>query len=226
MPKKSLKSQLRPPGGATAALYFLEGEYCFQSADESGLMEKFISPASVRAAFAKESLDSGWLPPGVNRYGSGAKGDWMVRWHAPAVYAVRLADLKRPLLVPMPSLVWIGQRHNYFIFAAKEGAFTPNATLYYAPLANVNSSGLICFGRNPHPDVAQGGFDAAWWTFWEAPFNNDHSTGKSRVAPNGINQYLKKLSAEKASAYPLEDLVSMNRTLNQVIETLTRRGNE
>lgn len=223
MPKRAL---FKPPEGATAALYFLEGEYCFQARTDGGLVQKFVSPTSVRTAFAKEAVDSGWLPPGVNRFGVGAKGAWMVRWHAPAMYAVHLEGLKRPLIVPLPSLIWIGQKHNYFIFAAKEAAFTPNAALYRAPLANVNTSGLICFGRNAHTDVAQGGFDAAWRTFWDAPFNNDHSAGKSRVAPDGVNQHLKALAARKETAYPAEDMVCLGRTLDQVIETLTRRGNE
>lgn len=226
MPKKKTL-RLKPPDGATAALYFLEGEYCFQSADETaGLVQKIVSPASVRDAFAKEALDSGWLPPGVNRYGVGAKGAWMVRWHAPAIYTIQLASRKQPLVVPMPALIWIGQKHNYFIVAAKEKAFTPNAALFHAPLANVGSSGLICFGQNPHPDVSRGGLEKAWYTFWDAPFNNHQGNGKSQLHPDGINAQLLVLARAKAKAYPLEDLVSMNTTLNAAIDRLTKRGSE
>lgn len=218
--------RLNPPDGANAALYFLEGEYCFQAVDDAALAQKFISPASVRNAFAKESLDSGWLPPGVNRYGVGAKGAWMVRWHEPAVYTVHLAGRKEPLRVPMPSLIFIGQKHNYFIVAAKEKVFTQSAALYHAPLANVGSSGLICFGQNPHPDVAQGGFEKAWRTFWDAPFNNHQDNGKSQQYPDDINLQLKALTVAKAKTYPLRDLMPMHTTLNAAIERLTKRGNE
>lgn len=222
--KKSIS--LAAPEGASAALYFLEGSYCFQSVGDGSVVQKFVSPASVRDAFAKEPLDSGWLPPGVNRYGVSAKGAWMVRWHAPAIYDVHLEGIKQPLRVPMPSLIWIGQKHNYFILAAREKTFTQNAMLYRAPLANVNRSGLICFGANAHPDVAAGGFDRAWRTFWEASFNNDHDDGKSEKYPDAINDHLRELARAKAKTYPLVDLVSTHTTLNAAIERLTKRGNE
>lgn len=214
-----------PPAGASAALFFVEGGYCFQSLGET-MVQKYVSPAAVREAFAKEPLDSGWLPPGVNRYGTSAKGAWMVRWHEPGMYTVNLDGRKLPLLVPMPSLIWFGLKNNYYIFAAREKSFTTNAALYHAPFANVNVHGLICFGQNPHPDVGKGGFETAWRTFWEAPFNNHHDNGKSRKYPDTINDLLIEMARTSAKKYPLDDLVPMHAGLNAVIERLTRRKNE
>jgi PRTRC genetic system protein B len=228
-PNKQIRTAILAPGGmrADAALYFVGDEMLFHGVSEQGAEQiKFLPSATCREAFAKEPLDSGWLPPGVNRYGTGSRGVWMVRWHPPAMYAVRLDDRKTPLRVPMPSLIWFGQKHHYYIFAARERDFTPNAALYHAPMANVNHYGLICFGKNAHPDVAKGGFDPTWRTFWDAPFNNDHDDGKSKAFPDAVNDHLCQLARAKATEYPLKDLVSMNTSLNGAIERLTKRGNE
>jgi PRTRC genetic system protein B len=222
----SIRPAILAPMGlkADAALFFVENEVVFQGVGDDGVEQiKFISPATLREAFAKEPMDSGWLPPGVNRCGSSSKGDWMLRWYEPAIYTVRLEDRKQPLRVPMPSLIWFGIKHNYYIFAAREAKFTPNAALYAAPVANVSSHGLICFGKNAHPDVARGGFEKAWRTFWDAPFNNDHDDGKSKAFPDAINQQLQKLAREKATTYPVKDLVSMQINLEAAIHRLTRR---
>lgn len=228
MSKKSNQIQpaiLAPMGlKADAALFFVENEVVFQGVGKDGVEQiKCISPATLREAFAKEPMDSGWLPPGVNRCGSSSKGDWMVRWHEPAMYTVFLADRQKPLRVPMPSLIWFGVKNNYYIFAAKEAKFTPTAPLFAAPLANVSSHGLICFGKNPHPDVAKGGFEKSWATFWDAAFNNDHDDGKSRAFPEAVNKHLLKLAREKATTYPLKDLVSFNTNLDTALQRLTRR---
>src|SRR5262249_19240117 len=104
--------------------------------------------------------------------------------------------------------------------------FDPKAALYRAPLPNVNSTGLICFGQNPHPDVAKGGFETAWQTFWEAPFNTHQDNGKSRAFPNKINDMLKKLAKGGAKTYPVKDLVSAGGNLEGTVERFTRRGED
>lgn len=230
---KANNTQIRPaiigPSGvrADAALYFVDGQYLFHGVREDGAEQvKFLSAASVREAFAKEPMDMGWLPAGINRCGQGSRGKWLVRWHPPAIYSVHLDGRKASLRVPMPSLIWFGQKHKYYIFAAREQAFTPNAALYHAPLANVNSIGLICFGQNQHPDVAKGGFDQAWKTFWDAPFSDHHDDGKSKAHPKDISAQLRALAQGKAQTYPVKDLASMNISLDKAVERLTRRGNE
>lgn len=228
---KRTKSQLRPAIlgplrlEAEAAIYITDDQFLFHGVDDSGVEQiKFISGASLRNAFAKEPLDSGWLPQGVIRYGISSRGTWMVRWHEPATYTIRLEDRARPIRVPMPSLIWVGIKNNYYIFAAVEKEFKPNACLYRAPLSNVNHHGLICFGNNDHPDVAIGGFDKAWKAFWASEFNNHHDDGKSKMFKTAVNNHLLKLAREKATSYPMNDLVSMITTLEAVIKQLTKRG--
>ncbi len=224
------KQQIRPaiigPMGlrAKAALYFVQDQILFHGQTDNGQEHvKFLSTATLRQAFANEPVDSGWLPAGINRCGTCSRGAWMVRWNAPALYTIYLDGRKSPIKVPMPSLIWFGIRHHYYIFAAREKAFSPKARLYHAPLANVGDLGLICFGQNPHPDVAKGGFDPAWRTFWEAPFNNHHDDGKSKAYPESVNDQLRALARRRAKIYPTADLVSLGTTLEKAIDLLTWR---
>ncbi|MCI0488976.1 MAG: prokaryotic E2 ligase family D protein, partial [Blastocatellia bacterium] len=133
---------IAPPAGCTAALFFLDGQYVFSHDGDGAITSKFVSTAAVRQAFAGESIDSGWLPEGVIRWGAGSRGTWMVRWHEPGLYKV-IIEGERPFRVALPSLLWFGQKTHYYIFAARAKTFSPKAELFRAPLPNVNSSGLI-----------------------------------------------------------------------------------
>ena len=211
-------------------MFFVDGQYVFKWIDEAGTeLSKYVSPASARAAFAKEPADSGWLPPGVLRCGNGSRGAWMIRWFEPALYkfSIDAPDVTtKPLRVPMPSLIWFGQKTHYYIFAAKETRFKANAELYHAPLPNADRHGLICFGENPHPGVAKGGFESTWKMFWEAPFSDHHDDNKSQSEKKSVINKLVFLSRYKAKQYPLRDLVKANTTLEQAILRLTRRDKE
>jgi PRTRC genetic system protein B len=215
----------QPLTGAEAALYFIDDQLLFQRVNASGEQTcKLIAPAAARAAFAAAPIDSGWLPEGVNRWGESQRGVWMLRWHRPQVYRLSIAGQKKRLTVPLPALVWFGQGTSYYLAAMKGASLDPAGALYHAPLANVNRHGLVCFGKNSHPDVRRGGFDKAWLVFWNAPFNDDHSDGKSRAAPDSINKQLIRLSQERKERYPAPDLEPMNLTLDQYVRALARQG--
>lgn len=228
--------QLSSVRNAEAALFFVEGQYLLKWIEGGVEYGKYLSPASARAAFAKEPIDSGWLPSGVLRCGNGSRGAWMLKWFEPAIYrmtidvaakeekAKRKVKALRSIRVPMPSLIWFGQKSHYYIFAAKESKFKSDAILYRAPLPNVDSHGLICFGQNTHMDVAKGGFDKTWKTFWEAPFSDHHDNGKSNSEKDHVLTALSSLAKARATKYPLGDLVKANTTLESVIAQLTRRS--
>jgi PRTRC genetic system protein B len=212
-----------------AGLFIFDDQYELLRKSGDGLVTKKLQPAQASAAFAMQPIDSGWLPAGVNRWGTGSRGVWMARWHAPAVYTLLIEDAKgkaRRYRVPLPALVWFGQRHGYYIFAMKGDSFNPANLLYRAPLANVNLAGLVCFGKNAHPDVSKGGFDQTWRTFWQAPFNDDHDDNKSRAFRDSINDQLRALARAKAAQYPARDLCEQGGNLNAMIEKLTVRGGD
>lgn len=220
---KQLRTAILGPGGvlADAALYWVDGQYLFHTQAEQGEQIKFLSAAALREAFAKEPVDLGWLPAGVNRAGLCSRGAWMMRWHAPAIYTIRIDGRKTALRVPMPALVWFGRGRSYYLWAMKGATLEPGGRLYRAPVSNVSASGgLVCFGKNAHPDVSKGGFEATWRTFWNTYFNEDHDGGKSKAAPEKILPRLRQLAG--AAAYPVADLVSMGITLDEGIARLTR----
>ena len=69
----------------TAALLFIcSDQYLFRYRAKNGAVAyKFVSPASVRAAFAEETIDTNWLPPNVRRWGIGKHGEWILITHPP-----------------------------------------------------------------------------------------------------------------------------------------------
>jgi hypothetical protein len=221
-----------PPGMNPRAAIFMVEEQFFLVADVHGeIRQKFIAPGAVRQAFAAEPIDSGWLPAGVRRWGMGVKGVWMLRHHPPATYNVWLPDRKRPLRAPMPGLVFFAQGSSYYMWAVKGDTFDPKAPLWNAPCANVSGLGLICWGTNPHPDVATGCFDQLWNVFWDAPFSGSWATGKSVKFPKDASARLLDLAKRKTRRYPEADLTPLkNRllpkpcTLDAVVELFTRRG--
>ena len=154
-------------------------------------------------------------------------------WHAPAIYLVWPPELKRQVKVSMPALVFFAQGGSYYIWATKGNRFDPKAQLFNAPCANVNELGLICWGTNPHPDVATGCFDKMWTTFWEAPFSGNWANGKSMRFPADANARLADLAKYQGAnpKYPEDDMTPLKHrlfpspaTLEAVVERFTRRG--
>jgi PRTRC genetic system protein B len=206
------------------SLHFTDGQIFWQS-HAAGTI-KPIAAESVRQAFSKQSIDSGWIPPGVVRWGHGNKGQFMCEWIAPNVYTMtlQLAGEERLIIVPMPSLVWFGQGNNFYIWAAKQKHFTPDAELFAAPVPNVTaSSGIICFGGKNKNRVEKGGFEKAWELFWAMAFNRDHSGGKSQAHKDDVTKQLLALAKAKAKTYPIGDLVPMRTSLNQAVNQFAKR---
>jgi len=204
-----------------AAIYVLEDEFLLVADEDGRATQKYVSPAAVRQAFAAEPIDSGWIPEGVRRWGVCAKGAWMLRWHAPAVYSAWLPERKRQVRTPMPALVFFGIGKAYYVWAMKGDRFDAKGLLFNAPCANVNTLGLICWGSNPHLDVAKG-FDQMWKLFWEAPFSGDHEAGANRRMAELARQKAQRFPEEKLT--PLSSRLFPNPTLEAVVERMTRRG--
>ena len=65
-------------------LHLLDGQYLYQyHSEDSSVRYKFLSAQSVRLAFSNEPVDSGWLPPGLQRWGYGSSGQWAVLFVPP-----------------------------------------------------------------------------------------------------------------------------------------------
>ena len=147
--------------------------------------------------------------------------------------------------IPLPALVFGGIGHRYYVWAVKkinwwreqegakglnaagggENVGNPHATLYHAPLPNVGSNGLICFGSNQPPTMAgEDGklagqiLEEAWRVFIQSPFNDHLKEGNSKAQPGDVRVKLMELAratdvyGNQPSKYPLADLVPIAET--------------
>src|SRR3990172_663806 len=85
---------------------------------------KFVSVADVARAFTWDNADTGWLPPGLRRWGRTRRGNFAVL-HIPAArYALQIVHVPataplrdvETVTVPLPSLVLIGNLQSYRVF--------------------------------------------------------------------------------------------------------------
>lgn len=235
---KKIRPLELPPGieGETQALLaILRDGFLLVARDERGsTVTKTLAPGAIRTAFNAQPIDSGWLPPNVLRYGNSPKGEWMLGWYPPDIYQVSFDGRKRPLPVPMPALVFFGQGGSYYLWALKEKTFAPDAALWNAPVPNVNGMGLICWGANTHPPVTGKEFPRLWQLFWDAPFTNNWSNGKSAKHKENITPLLVELGRTGKRVYPNSDLqplqhriLSASRvTITQMVDMMIKRGGD
>ena len=161
----------------TAALLFICGDqYLFRHrTKEGGIAYKFVCAASVRAAFAEETIDTNWLPSNVRRWGIGKHGEWIViafpPQRHPFTFASESGDEKAITLeLPMPGLVFLGYGQKYHVWAFKDKELKADTPLFAAPLPNVDANGAICFGSNAVPKASATAIQDAWHLFLASPF--------------------------------------------------------
>lgn len=213
------------PGDETAALLFICGDqYLFRYRTKEGsVVYKYVSTASVRAAFAEETIETNWLPKNARRWGVGKRGEWIVITFPPQKHHFSFVneDDERAtvtLELPMPALAFFGYEQRYHLWAFSDAELKCDTTLFAAPLPNVDANGAICFGSNLVPKASARTIEDAWCIFSASPFTNHSVNGKSRQYPNDVRKQLMRLAEKRRRAYPLNDLVSLNRTANMVID--------
>ena len=212
-----MKHQLLPPD-IEAAIFF-QGEQLLFCQRDSGEWLKPIATQTLRAALSGVAVDSGWLPPGVLRCGESAAGPWAVLWIPPARHRLQLApDVEAPL----PAFVFGGVGRRYAVWAVGEREFAPTLPAYHAPLPNVHPDGTVCWGQNRPPEAKPQKLPAVWRLFVESPFNGDLCRGKSQACPDDVREQLHRLG--KVNVYPLDDLVPLNLTIAECLQSFLRAG--
>ena len=193
------------------------GQYVWHFFDQEVKRRRFkgVSESLLRQAFGSESIDSGWLPPQVCRWGTRPDGDWVVSFRPSQCYDLRIVGLgehvSERMMVRLPGLIFCGIGQAYYIWATKGRTFSPTAPIFQAPLPNVYGDGRVCFGENTPPVVtARAGatIEEAWHLFISSPFNADLSNSKSRAQPDDVRYQLIQASQHKRHSYPLSDLVA------------------
>jgi hypothetical protein len=171
---------------------------------------KAISTAVLREAILDEPQDSGWMPPGLARFGIRGTLSWFVRWLPPSRGELLLEGdapaTSQRVTVPLPGLVLCGSGQTYAVWAVMEREFSPQSRAYHAPLSNIGPDGRMCFGSVPVPAVAWDALDLAWQRFIASPFTTHHADGRSRAFPTDVRRQWVRLAERRAARYPLADL--------------------
>ncbi|MFB2895119.1 hypothetical protein ACE1CI_19605 [Aerosakkonemataceae cyanobacterium BLCC-F50] len=208
-----------------AELLFIEGGtyiFHYQSGDSSKY--KCLSPTTLRAAFANTPIDTGWINPdsGIVRWGTGSVGEWTIKFVPPQKHEIDLLESKH--LIPLPGMVFLGIKSDYWIWAIKGTKFDSEAEAFHVPLSNVYlhsypSCGRICWGDHKPPIASPNTITNAWELFISSPFNGHLSDSKSRTQPNDVRMQIKKVV--KRSSYPVKDLISTNQTIAKLVAAIT-----
>ncbi len=212
----------------TASLLVITGDqYLFRYRDRTGATAyKFVSPAAVRSAFVHETIDTGWLPSTVRRWGVGRLGEWLLMTHPPRRYSFSFtADQGNETVtrqITMPALAFFGYGQKYYLWAFTDRELNANSALFTAPLPNIEANGAICFGQSALPQASTKTIGEAWNLFLTSPFSNHSVNGKSKAFPEDVRKQLESMAQANRRHYPLRDLVRLRETASQMIDGIVR----
>lgn len=194
----------------------------------------FVDSETVRAAFKQAASDSGILPPGVIRFGTGLSGEqWMVVHIPPARYTLSLVGFEPTLVrinIPLPGFVFVGVMNRYHVWAVKEPVMREETVVYHAPLPNVSpDTGGICWGGVSVPSVSNATIHQAFQLFMESLFNGHQIADRSHTYPQDVRLLLYELAQSKRRAYPFEDLLPFTNggtvfTLRDALQSVLSRS--
>lgn len=212
------------PPDAEAALYFLPGQYLFESFGENRHGIKALSSVQVTRAFRDLQTDTGWIDRTVLRYREATDGNAILSYVPARVRTITIAfpgEEVETLVLPLPTLILLGKGKDYYLWASSSSKVTRNTWLAVAPLPNVGS-GKICFGKNEVPETHPSTLSDVWRLIFDAPFNGDHSTGRCKTE-NDVRVLLAKLAADKVKKFPVAQLIVSSSTVEDAWGSIVER---
>lgn len=130
---------------------------------------------------------------------------------APKIWPVSVVKQKETWHVPLPGFVFVGHQSRYGLYAVKDLNVTADSELFVAPVPNMNDS--VCVGNVPFPMASNETIWKAVGLFFESGFNNHLANNKSKNYPGGILDLWKVLHNDKATEYPVGDMIPTGKTL-------------
>ncbi|MGH9946431.1 MAG: hypothetical protein ACRD6X_04455 [Pyrinomonadaceae bacterium] len=213
------------PPDAAAALYFLPGQYLFETFCENRCGLKALSSSQVTRAFRDLKTDTGWIDRRVLRYREATDGNAILSYLPAGVRTITVAfpnDRIETLTLPLPTLILLGKGKDYRLWAAGSSKVAHNTRLAVAPLPNIGS-GKICFGKNEVPETHPSTIPIVWNLIFDAPFNGDHSGGRCRTEDD-VRDLLAKLAAENVKKFPTPQLIMTSSTVEDAWESIVERN--
>ncbi|HRI05231.1 MAG TPA: hypothetical protein PLL77_15955 [Pyrinomonadaceae bacterium] len=220
-----MKNNVQMPADASAALYFLPGQYLFADFKESSASLKALSCDQVARAFRKVHTDTGWLGKRVLRYREAPEGNAILSYEPAAIRKITIAFADKGLVelsVPLPSLILLGKGREYYLWAAASSHIAANTNLAVAPLPNVGS-GKICFGKNEVPETHPSTLSEVWKLIFDTPFNADNVSERCLSEPHDVRELLSKLTADKMKKFPKSELLLSSTTIDDAWETIVEQ---
>ncbi|PSB23344.1 hypothetical protein C7B61_00860 [filamentous cyanobacterium CCP1] len=200
----------RKSSAIQAELLFLDGYYIFHRQDKNlpvADIYKCVSPAALQTAFSHEPIDTGWMQPGIVRYGTGSMGTYLIKFIPPATYLLD-CDEVGTLKTPLPAMIFMGIETKYWVWTIKGKTLDPKAFAFHTPLPNIYNSGQVCWGVNEPPDTSPQTINMAWNLFISSLFTSHLATGKSKSHSDDVRQQLLKLHQQgKRFTYPASNLM-------------------
>lgn len=220
-----MNKQLQVPIDASAALYFLPGQYLFADLKESSVSLKALSSDQVARAFRRVHTDTGWLGRRVLRYREAPEGNAILSYEPGALRKITVVFADKGLveiLVPLPPLILLGKGREYYLWAAASPHISANTNLTVAPLPNVGT-GKICFGKNEVPETHPSVLSEVWKLIFDTPFNADHASERCLSEPQDVRELLWKLAADKVKKFPKSELLLSSTTIDDAWETIVEQ---
>lgn len=218
-----MKNHTVPPD-AEATLYFLPGQYLFETFGENRHGLKALSSEQVTRAFRDLRTDTGWIDRRVLRYREATDWNAILSYLPAGVRTITVAfsgDRIETLTVPLPTLILLGKGNDYYLWAAGTSKVTQTTRLAVAPLPNIGS-GKICFGKNDVPETHPSTLPAVWKLIFDAPFNGDHSVGRCQTEDD-VRDLLAKLAAGNVKKFPTPQLIMSSTTVEDAWESIVER---
>ena len=213
------------PPDASAALYFLPGQYLFANFQEGIAAIKALSSDQVARAFRGVHTDTGWMGRRVLRYREAAEGNAIISYEPASVrniYVALPSGNVEQIAVPLPTLILLGKGKEYYLWATSAGSISARTRLAVAPLPNIGS-GKICFGKNEVPETHPSTLSGVWKLIFETPFNGDHAGNRCQTEPDDVRNLLIKLAADKVKKFPTPQLITSSTSVEDAWEMIVEQ---
>lgn len=212
---------LSAPPDAMGALYFLPGQYLFKRLEDGREIAKALSTEQISRAFREFKTDTGWLTRRILRYKEEPEGNYLMAYEPARIRRIWIetntGEIKE-INVPLPTLILLGKKTEYYLWAAKGKTVAAKTPITKAPLPNIGGewNGKICFGKNEVPECRADSIDAVWDLIFNAPFNKDSANNKCRSEPADVRKLLFTLAEKRAKTFPASELIEYTTTIEDV----------
>ncbi len=196
-----------------------------------GCMEYLIDPAQLALQLAATvRLETGILSSNTIYISQEGVQKLVVEYRPRQKTAIFLEGTEAPVIVPLPELLLFRRTTDkglpdYRVFAVKQRPADLTAKLFYAPLPNIYDDGRVCWGSVQHLQAQQLiGTNLAedWKVLLGTRFGSHNAGRRSKSHSDDIRKKYLAMEAAKTRVYSKADLISANRTLEDVLEGLRR----